>query len=103
MEDGFIEEFKEALVLKYAEKHPEKGDSWKDCNLGFLWDKFYEEVLEVCERAAGQYEPDKETMNELVDAALVAAMLWFREKENLINHLAEQLPEDFTSDPASAR
>lgn len=92
---GFIDEFKEALTLKYEEHHPEKGDSWKDCPLGFLWNKFYEEVSEVCERAAAQYEPDGETVRELEDVALVAAMLWAREKENLMNSLAEKLPENF--------
>lgn len=95
MDTGFIDEFRDMMELKYAEHHPEKGDSWKDCSISFLWDKFYEEVLEVCERAASQYEPDKDTMSELVDAALVAAMLWAREKDNLIDHMAERLPENF--------
>jgi len=96
MDTDFIDEFKGMMELKYAEHHPKKGDSWKDCSMGFLWDKFLEEAREVCERAASQYEPDKDTMSELVDVALVAAMLWAREKKNLIDRLDEGLPQNFT-------
>ena len=96
MDTDFIHEFKGMMELKYAEHHPEKGDSWKDCSIAFLWDKFYEEVSEVCEKAAAQYEPMKDTMSELVDVALIVAMLWAREKENLMEHLAEGLPDNFT-------
>jgi len=95
MGTGFIDELKDALKLKYEEQHPEKGDSWEECSLAFLWEKLEEEAVEALAAGAAQYEPSKRVLNELEDVALVAAMLWAREKENLVNHLAEKLPDDF--------
>ena len=95
MDTDFIDEFKDALALKYEEQHPEKGDSWEECSLAFLWDKLEEEAVEALAAGAAQYEPSKRVLNELEDVALVAAMLWAREKENLMDHLAGKLPENF--------
>jgi hypothetical protein len=76
----FLSEFEDAMSLKYDQHREEKGDSWKDCDLPFLYKKLKEEVAEAL-----ALPPDVpgHSMGELEDVGLVAAMIWMREKGNL--------------------
>jgi len=53
-----------------------KGDEWKTCGAGLLWDKLDEEYLEATaawRSSWGQPDPD-----EFLDLACVAMFLWHR-------------------------
>jgi len=92
MDERFIDEFRDMMELKYAEHYPEKGDSWRTCDINFLWSKLFEEAIETTEAGIG---PLRSAMSELVDLALVAAMLWQRERDILVEKKAAELPPNF--------
>ena len=73
-----IQEFAEAMEKEMQRHDPEKGDSWKSMPI-----KDLEEILDgVIEdyRYAGDYW---EGMEELIDVANIAMMLWHRCKEEV--------------------
>lgn len=91
MNTSFIDGFRDMMELKFAENYDEKGDSWRDCDMEFLWNKMFEEMIEVTDHHA----MDGYGQSELVDLALVAAMLWTREKNRMVEEKADNLPDNF--------
>jgi len=91
-EHKFIDEFVELVKIKYDKDH---NENWREDPLNALWGNFYEKIVELCSKSIIKHVSEKEIMEGLVDVALMASILWTRDKENMINRLADQLPEDF--------
>ena len=76
---SIIKDFGDVLLdieVMYEKHFPEKGDSWKECDVAFLEKKLVEEYSEFL-----NVEGDKESYKELTDLALVSLMLLKRIKE----------------------
>lgn len=95
----FLEEFRDALALRYDLNRAKKGDSWKDCPRQFLIDKFEEEVAEARKALNNPDAPLSRIHHELEDVAVVSAMIWVRERDRVLDKYAAMLPEDFSPDP----
>ncbi len=68
-----IDEFRqffEVMEAEYVRHYPEKGDSWKTCELGYLKSTLRE--------VGWKYFRDHNATNELVDMANLCAMIWVR-------------------------
>ena len=73
--------FAEAMEKTMREHDPEKGDSWKDCQIKYLYIKLNEEFTEVETAVYNRLHKAgkiNEISKELVDMANVSAMLWNR-------------------------
>lgn len=98
VDTDFIDEFATTLKRVYKKHFPRKGDSWKDCDIEFLNNKLLEEMTEV--ETSGGWLPIR--MDELVDLALVTAMIWARDRtefEERVDRAAERLPANFDPFP----
>lgn len=68
-----LNEFVQEMNNKLDENQEEKGDSWNDCDLQFLFDKLDEEIKEFKD------EPKPlAKAHELVDVANICMMLYHR-------------------------
>ena len=76
-----LETFVMDMKVTLYRHQKEKGDSWADCDLQFLLDKFEEEIKEFKD----EVKPSKKA-KELVDVANICMMLYHR----YINIWAEQ-------------
>ena len=63
-----FKEFDNAMDAEYMRHFPEKGDSWKTCNIRYLWDKL---------RSTTSYMPVSDP-GHLLDVALMCRMIWTR-------------------------
>ncbi len=70
--------FAEKMEQEMRENDPEKGDSWKTCEIEFLESKLDEEWYEWFESG---------NLDELIDFSIVAMMVWHRKHgENRMRH-----------------
>jgi len=70
-----IEKFCEAMNNKMKRNQPVKGDSWKTCSILYLWDRLFEEIMELNMADKSCFTDFGE---ELVDIANFAMMIWNR-------------------------
>ena len=65
--------FIEAMREEYLRHYPEKGDSWKTCDIQYLW--------KVLDRATQRQDYRVNSIDHLIDIANICAMLWLRTSE----------------------
>jgi hypothetical protein len=63
--------FLKAMRKEFYRHFPEKTDSWKDCDIGYLYNKFYE----VYAKFQNTKDDSKKEFDELVDMALMIFMI----------------------------
>ena len=62
--------FYKAMINEYDKHIPEKGDSWRHCNIFYLTDQL--------NKIGKKYFANTANDNELVDMANMEAMIWLR-------------------------
>lgn len=73
-----IKKFADAMETKMQENDSEKGDSWKTCDIWFLFKKLGEETGEVAELIKDWEVKTEKLRGELADMSNISMMLWNR-------------------------
>lgn len=77
MRDG-IKDFADAMEKKMQEHDPEKKDSWKTCDMEYLWKELDSHLGDLL---VSRFESKENIKDNSVDVGNFLAMIWNRVKE----------------------